>query len=73
MVPPLNTGGVEGWWSLADFRLNDTEIQGKFRLNPLNKPTLRVDRVSGDIEIQGSFKLSFRGNCTVQDAAERRF
>lgn len=54
MVPPINSGGEDGWWPLSDVKVTDTEITGRFRLNPFNKPTVRVDRVSGDIEVQGS-------------------
>lgn len=73
MIPPINSGGNDGWWQLADLTVGDTEIGGRFRLNPFNKPTVRVDRVTGAIEVQGSFKLSFRGTCSVADPVERRF
>lgn len=73
MVPPVNSGGEGGWWPLQDVTISDTEISGRFRLNPLNKPVVRIDRTTGAIEVQGSFKLSFRGACAVAEPEERRF
>lgn len=73
LVPPINSGGVDGWWNFTELRVAEDEIVGRFRLNPLNKPRVRIDRTTGDIDLKGSFQLSFRGSCSPVDPQERRF
>lgn len=73
MVPTVNGGGEDGWWPLNELEVTDSQITGRFRLNPFNRPSVRIDRITGSIEIQGSFKLSFRGDCVPIDATQRRF
>lgn len=73
LVPAINSGGRDGWWELTKITVGEAEIGGQFRLNPFNKPTVRIDRTTGSIEVQGSFQLSFRGECEIADPAERRF
>ena len=73
IVPPINSGGADGWWTLSDPKVTEAEITGKLRLNPFNKPVVRIDRQTGDIEVQGSFKMSFRGTCDVANPAARKF
>ena len=74
MVPPLRSGGSEGWWPLYELEVSDNEIPGRYRLNPINKPTVRIDRISGDIDIQGK-GARFVGTCQPEerDPANRKF
>jgi hypothetical protein len=72
MVPPLNSGGKEGWWTLSEVNASENSITAHFRLNPINKPNIRIDRSTGDIDMSG-FGMTFRGTCEPQDRAERKF
>ncbi len=72
MVPPLNSGGKEGWWALSEVNTSESSITARFRLNPINKPTIRIDRSTGDIDMSG-FGMTFRGTCEPQDRTERKF
>uniref|UniRef100_B0T389 Secreted protein n=1 Tax=Caulobacter sp. (strain K31) TaxID=366602 RepID=B0T389_CAUSK len=72
LVPPLNSGGKDGWWSLSAVNASAESITARFRLNPINKPTIRIDRSTGDIDMSG-FGMTFRGTCDRQDRAERKF
>ncbi|MDB5474939.1 MAG: hypothetical protein JWP49_450 [Phenylobacterium sp.] len=72
LLPPLHTGGEDGWWPLTDVRVSDTEIRGHYTLNPFNHPEVRIDRVAGTISIDG-FHQSFRGSCAAVDPNTRKF
>lgn len=72
MVPPLNSGGKDGWWTLSDVTASADNITAHFRLNPINKPTIRIDRSTGDIDMSG-FGMAFRGTCERQERQDRRF
>jgi hypothetical protein len=72
-IPPLNGGGKAGWWTLSDVVEGEDAVTARFRLNPLNRPTVRVDRLTGDIYLKGSFSLSYQGHCAQVSRAERLF
>ncbi len=63
MTPPLNVGSDAGWWTVDRLSVTPTEITGRFTLNFLNKPTVRIDRVRGSIEVDGNFDYYFLGDC----------
>ena len=71
LLPPYNNGSKDGWWELTDVSVSDEAISARFRLNFANKPAVRIDRLSGDIEVTGFAK--FRGECQTQSRSERRF
>jgi hypothetical protein len=73
IVPPMHGQNDDGWWPLTEAKISDTEISGRFSLNWLNQPTVKIDRTNGSIEVQGKFKLSFRGTCEIADPAQRKF
>lgn len=63
MTPGLNRGSDAGWWAVERLAVTPTEITGRFTLNFLNKPTIRIDRMRGAIEVDGSFYYYFQGEC----------
>jgi hypothetical protein len=65
LVPPIHSGGVDGWWPIDGLRVDRTRITGQYRLNGLNKPKIEIDRRSGRIRIDGIER--FRGECDVGD------
>lgn len=72
MVPPLNSGGNDGWWPLEELQMSPDSITGRYRVNALNHPSVRIDRRSGMVEIQG--KPGFSGKCDIGDwGANRKF
>ena len=70
LIPPLNSGGRDGWWELDDLIVGHDEIRGRFRLNGMNRPSLLIDRRNGTITVDGMIK--FNGRCDA-DSGHRRF
>lgn len=73
LVPPIHSGGDNGWWDLDNLVVTPDRITAGYRLNGLNKPKLTVDRRSGRITIQAV--TNFSGQCDIGDwgAGQRRF
>lgn len=71
LIPPIHSGGTNGWWTLTDVQITAERIKGRYRLNGLNKPRLEIDRRSGHIKIEGM--TGFNGTCQSIDQGERRF
>ena len=63
MTPSINVGSDAGWWPVDRLNITPTEITGRFTLNLFNKPSIRIDRVRGSIEVDGSFDYYFLGDC----------
>ncbi|OYX93277.1 MAG: hypothetical protein B7X90_17130 [Novosphingobium sp. 17-62-19] len=63
LVPPIHSGGDNGWWEITNLQSSPTMISGTYRLNGMNKPTFTVDRRTGSIEVKGMTKFS--GHCDV--------
>ena len=54
-------------------RITDDEIKGKFILNPLNQPSVKIDRYSGVIYITG-LSQTFNGECSkVEKQIAKKF
>lgn len=70
MLPPLRSGGDDGWYDLANLSISRDFIRGEFRLNGANKPKMTIDRRAGHISLDGLTKFS--GTCTPLDA-DRKF
>ena len=72
LIPPLNSGGSDGWWPLEDVQMTPDRITGRYRVNALSRPNVDIDRRSGMVEIKGM--PGFSGKCDVGDwGAGRRF
>lgn len=61
LVPPIHSGGSNGWWELENVHVGPDTITGRYRLNGLNKPRVEINRRTGRIKIDGIEK--FRGEC----------
>lgn len=70
LIPPINSGGTDGWWNLNDLRVTPEQITGKYRVNGLNHPRVEIDRRSGRIAINGI--EDFRGTCDSGDWSSGR-
>lgn len=70
LIPPINSGGSDGWWNLNDLRVTPEQITGKYRVNGLNHPRVEIDRRSGRIAINGI--EHFRGSCDSGDWSSGR-
>ena len=70
MVPPLRSGGEDGWYDINNLSISRDMIRGEFRFNGANKPKLTIDRRAGHITLDGLTKFS--GTCTPLDA-DRKF
>lgn len=73
LVPPIHSGGDNGWWDLDNLVVSGDRISASYRLNGMNKPRLTVDRRSGRITIQAI--TNFEGQCDIGNwsAGQRRF
>lgn len=71
MIPPLNSGGSDGWWPLRDLQVGGDAISAHFKLNGLNSPTVRIDRRTGLITVKGI--ETFTGKCDKTESGSRRF
>ena len=73
LVPPIHSGGHEGWWDLENLMVTPDRITATYRLNGLNKPKLDIDRRSGRIQIKA--QTDFSGQCDIGNwgAGQRRF
>lgn len=63
LVPPIHSGGSNGWWDIEDLVLTPDRITGRYRLNGMNKPRLEINRRSQQIRIQAA--TNFVGRCDV--------
>jgi hypothetical protein len=73
LVPPIHSGGSNGWWELDNLSVTPTLITASYRLNGMNKPKVTIDRRTGRIEIREM--TSFSGQCDIGDwsQGQRRF
>jgi hypothetical protein len=67
MIPPLLSGDSDGWYPIEDLFANDREITGVVRINMLNKPKMRIDRMTGKLSMSGGLS-DFAGDCRAVDA-----
>lgn len=71
LVPPIASGGRDGWWPLTDLDISPDTIRARYRLNGLNKPQVTIDRRTGHITLEGV--EDFEGDCTAVDPDARKF
>jgi hypothetical protein len=74
LKPSRRSGGGDGWWKLTGLDIGEDEIRGRIPLNPIDRPRLRIDRLSGHISIRGRGG-NFDGTCEpfVPSHARRKF
>jgi len=67
LLPSISGRGEDGWWDLENVEVSASEVRGRFSLNWINKPTVIVDRRSGQITIRASHpatgQAEFQGDC----------
>lgn len=73
LVPPIHSGGSNGWWDLDNLSVTPTLISASYRLNGMNKPKVTVDRRTGRIDIRAV--TNFSGQCDMGNwsQGQRRF
>lgn len=70
---PVFRGGKEGWFELRNVKVSDREITASAAVNLLNRPKVRIDRVTGIISING-MNGNYTGECAkVEPGAQQRF
>lgn len=65
---PVIRGGDNGWFKISDVRMTDSEITGTVGVNFMNKPKLRLDRITGSVSISGKAG-NYSGTCQAYDPA----
>lgn len=67
IVPSVAGRGEDGWRNMSDVTITDRDIRGRFSLNWINRPTVVVNRMTGEITISGGDLLAgqarFSGVC----------
>jgi len=67
MSPMLGGRGDNGWRTLTDVSVDQREISGRFAHNWTNRPRVRINRLTGTIDIQNTNVLTgaqgFQGRC----------
>ncbi len=66
MLPRMVRKSNNGWFPVYDLVLGRDEITGRFALNGMNKPRLKISRRTGVIEAQGL--TYFYGTCRKASA-----
>lgn len=70
MLPPAH-GGSEGWFVFKDLRVSERDILGTAAVNFINNPKIRIDRVTGTINISGKAG-DFVGQCRKFDPSAEK-
>lgn len=63
---PLFRGGDGGWFKVKSVETTENEIRGTIKVNFLNNPKLRLDRITGTISISGKAG-DYSGQCVKYD------
>lgn len=67
LSPTLGGRGENGWRTLSDVTINEREISGRFSYNWINRPVVRINRLTGTIDVQNTNALTgaqgFQGRC----------
>jgi hypothetical protein len=75
IVPTLAGRGEDGWRTMTDVTVTDREIRGRFSLNWINRPTVVVNRMTGEVIISGGDALAgragFTGDCERASEQQR--
>ena len=66
LVPALSDGR-DAWYVLNNAFVGDREITGSVRFNLLNKPKVKIDRMTGQLSVSSGFG-EFEANCSVVDS-----
>lgn len=69
---PVIRGGKDGWFRMTNLKIGNDQIKGKVYLSFMDKPDIRIDRMSGSVNINGNVG-NFSGKCQPYDATERAF
>jgi len=72
MLPSIRGRSEDGWRPLANVSIGEDLITGRMSFNFIDKPSVRLDRVTGTVEIRG-IASSFTGECQPYDSQARRF
>ena len=68
MVPPMHNGPADSWRAFDKLTIEGDAIKAKFTLNMFNKPRVSIDRMTGHIDVTGSFDFTFTGQCRPYQA-----
>lgn len=72
MLPTIRGRSEDGWRPLSNVEVTDDRITGRMSFNFIDRPSVRIDRVTGTLEVRG-LDTSFVGECQAIDPSARRF
>lgn len=67
MWPLAHSGNHDGWWKFRKLQITEQEIIGSVQFNFINKPSIRINRLTGSLSINGT--SHFFGKCEAYDPA----
>ena len=59
-------------FKLYNIKSSESEIKANFKLNPVNKPSVKIDRYTGVLYIEG-LGLTFNAECKKYEKKEKKF
>ncbi len=64
----------DGWYELTDVIIDQEQIAGRIRLTPLQKPSVRIDRRTGQIRMSG-LDMRYDGSCerSIESMSTQKF
>lgn len=65
---PLLRGGKDGWFEIENLKIGDQQITGNAGVNFLNSPKIRIDRMTGILNLNGKAG-SYTAQCKAFDPA----
>lgn len=65
MLPVIH-GGDDGYMTVKSLKVSAREITGTVAVNPINSPKVRIDRMTGQISINGKAG-AYSGQCQAYD------
>lgn len=70
LAAAVSAVGNDGWVPLTDVSITENEIRGRFSYNWMNRPAVRIDRMTGTIEIDSTAHADFIGTCTHPNGSQ---
>jgi hypothetical protein len=74
-LPGGHSAGDAVWKPISDLLVDENEVSGRVSTDPWtfwSRPLMRIDRITGRIELAGPKGVGFHGDCAAYDPNEMR-
>lgn len=72
MIPAIGSGDGNGWYPIEKLSVTDREFTGVVRINFMNQPKFRIDRMTGKLSMSGGLS-EFSADCAAADLSKPKF